>query len=97
MEDDTPLNIEDVFRAPIYPVQRTEVVPATELEIAAAIVVLKARTRALSKGDPEGYQAYLPLEVKAHPFRPGVGWRQAALNFIRMNREEEAKGNPISI
>jgi hypothetical protein len=63
------------------------VVEATNLEIEAAIVVLKARAKYFGP----------PLEVSAYPFRPDVGWRQAALNFIRKNREEAAKGHGVFI
>lgn len=91
------MTIEEVFHAPAYAVERTEVVEATELEIQSAIVVLKARTRAMAGHDPEGMEAYLPQEVKAYPFRPAEGWRQAALNFIRLNREDTAAGRPNQI
>lgn len=76
--------LRSLYRAPQFHVDRTEVVDATEIEIQAAIVVLQARSRRFGP----------PVEVSAYPFNAGVGWRQAALNFIRKNREEAAKGNP---
>lgn len=63
------------------------VVEATELDIAAAIVLLKAR--AVHFGNPK--------EVDAYPLRPDYAWRQAALNFIRQNQEQSAKGLPTLI
>lgn len=60
-----------------------EVVPATELEIAAAIVVLRARSVHFG----------VPKEVLAYPFAPEYGWHQAALNFIRQNQSEASKGH----
>jgi hypothetical protein len=72
---------------PRLPVERIIVTEATELDIQAAIVVLRAR--AVRYG--------LPIEVKAFPHNPKEGWKQAALSFIRKNREEAAKGNGILI
>lgn len=78
------LSLDDVFKGPRMPVLHVEVVEATELEIAAMIVLLKAR----SKHFP------LPLEVQAFPHSPQKGWRMAALNAIRQNKVEQAKGRP---
>jgi hypothetical protein len=71
------------FVAPGFHVAAIEVVEATELEILAAIVVLKARAQHFGP----------PKEVSALPFNPREGWRQAALAFIRSNQQERAKGN----
>lgn len=79
--------LKQTFLAPRFTVERTEVVPATELEIAAAVVILKARAKHYG----------VPQHVTAYPFDPERGWRMAGLDFIRRNREEAAKGNGILI
>lgn len=75
--------LKDDFVAPQFRKDRAVVVEASELEIAAAIVVLKKRS--VHFGNPK--------EVDALPFNPREGWRQAALNFIRQNQSEAAKGH----
>jgi len=62
-----------------------EVVEASEEEILAGIVYLKAR--AVHFGEPK--------EVSALPFNPREGWRQAALALIRQNRIEAGKGHGV--
>lgn len=79
--------LQDVFAAPNTRVGSVVAVEATEMDIAAAVVVLKARAKHYG----------IPKEVAAYPFRPEYGWRQAALNFIRQNKEQEAKGLPIFV
>lgn len=79
--------LKDLFVKKTVPVDQVVVVEATELEIQAAIVILRARS----------VHYGLPVEVKACEANPSYGWRQAALNFIRKNREEAAKGRPIII
>lgn len=78
---------EEDFLAPGWLKGKVQVVEATEIEIAAAIVILKARSVHFPR----------PPQVEAYPFSPAYGWRQAALEFIRQNKENAAKGRPIVI
>lgn len=80
---DEQLSISTILRA-------TEVCPFSEVEIAAAVVFLKAY--AIRHGKDA-----VPSEVWLSPFAPQEGWRRAAIRFCHSNAEKREKGEPINL
>ena len=63
---------------------------ATELEIATAVIFLKARARHFGKDG-------IPLSVKLSPLAPEAGWRSAAIAWVEGNKRNRQAGLPTNL